>query len=47
MCPFYIRMLATDQPGVSARSIANALLPNAGVSLAAVQQKGEKDGRAA
>ena len=39
-CPFYIRMLATDQPGVL-RDIANAFA-EAGVSLAAVQQKGEK-----
>ena len=43
-CPFYIRMLATDQPGVL-RDIASAFA-DAGVSLAAVQQKGElKDGQ--
>jgi len=38
-CPFYIRMLATDQPGVL-RDIASAFA-DVGVSLAAVQQKGE------
>jgi homoserine dehydrogenase len=43
-CPFYIRMLATDQPGVL-RDIASAFA-DVGVSLAAVQQKGElKDGQ--
>lgn len=43
-CPFYIRMLAMDQPGVL-RDIANAFA-DANVSIAAVQQKGEqRDGR--
>ena len=38
-CPFYIRMMATDEPGVLG-TIAGAFA-DAGVSLAAVQQKGE------
>ena len=38
-CPFYIRMHANDQPGVL-RDIASAFA-DAGVSLAAVQQKGQ------
>ncbi len=43
-CPFYIRMMATDKPGVL-RAIASAFA-DANVSLAAVQQKGEMvDGR--
>ncbi|MBN1777488.1 MAG: homoserine dehydrogenase [Clostridiales bacterium] len=43
-CPFYIRMLASDKPGVL-RTIASAFA-DAGVSIAAVQQKGvQKDGR--
>ncbi|MFH1880936.1 MAG: homoserine dehydrogenase [Bacillota bacterium] len=43
-CPFYIRMLATDKPGVL-RAIASAFA-DAGVSIAAVQQKGvQRDGR--
>lgn len=43
-CPFYIRMLATDEPGVLS-AIAKAFA-NADVSLAAVQQKGlQVDGR--
>ena len=40
MCPFYIRMLATDEPGVL-RSIASAFA-DANVSIAAVQQKGKQ-----
>ena len=39
-CPFYIRMLAMDQPGVL-RDIASAFA-QANVSIAAVQQKGEQ-----
>ena len=43
-CPFYIRMLAMDQPGVL-RAIASAFA-DAGVSIAAVQQKGvQQDGK--
>ena len=44
MCPFYIRMLAMDQPGVLC-TIASAFA-EADVSIAAVQQKGiQTDGK--
>ena len=43
-CPFYIRMRATDQPGVLC-AISSAFA-DSNVSIAAVQQKGEQqDGR--
>ncbi len=43
-CPFYIRMLAPDEPGVLSR-IAQCFADE-GVSIAGVTQKGEqRDGR--
>ncbi len=41
-CPFYIRMLASDEPGVLSR-IAKCFADE-NVSIAAVQQKGEQSG---